>query len=240
MEHDEKRPATPRRIALVDSAACAHGARDRPTASGLLLDDFADALIAYDRISARALGVEGESEPPELARLDAGGWSAAAARGRLDALVIGIDADRGQRDPDPVVDLLDAVAASGGDRPLLAYAIACTDRLEESSAETVLEPLRGRLDGAGIPWGGGVVALGARTVPDSAGQPRMGMARRSRSEAIDHLISAVRSGRSVPEADRLFAQAARATGGGSPDVRERETIVSKCPLPRALYRLLYR
>lgn len=214
--------ATPRTIALFDASP---QAGTGPTPAGALLADLADALPAYDRISARALGDEG-GQPPRMIWLEEEGELPPAG---ADALVIGcaLDGDGARRAADELGRLAKGRSVDAG---CLVFALAtCT---AHGAAGT--DGLRRLSDACGelaLAWCGGLVAAGSLTIPGSAGKPRMGRARRSRSEAVDQLIGAVRAGLPVMEAARLF--------GWDGEAARRGLIVSRCPLPRALYRMAH-
>lgn len=276
--------ATPRTIALFDASPQAGrgpqaGGRPQagmeprtngepqaggePTPAGALLADLEDALPAYDRISARALGVR-DGEPPRmvwlagagesaaesgesaaagangLAAAGAGALATAAADGlaagagalataEADVLVIGcaLDGDGLRRAADELGRLAGARSICSGCRVFALGTCAAHD----ASGADGLQRLADACGELSLTWCGGLVAAGSLTIPGSAGKPRMGRARRTRSEAIDQLIAAVRAGLSIWEAAELF--------GWGGDAARCGVIVSRCPLPRALYRILH-
>lgn len=83
------------------------------------------------------------------------------------------------------------------DTDLPIYAIACTDDAQATSAIEALDELERICHARGIVYRGGVAVAGGRLVAPCAHGPRMGRMRRGRSEAIDRLTLAIRSGCAV-------------------------------------------
>ncbi|MDO4437754.1 MAG: hypothetical protein Q4B77_07405 [Coriobacteriaceae bacterium] len=77
------------------------------------------------------------------------------------------------------------------------YAIACTSDCRAERATYGLLELERLCERRELVWSGGVAVGGGRLVRPCAQGPRMGRMRRSRSEAIDQLILAMRSNCSV-------------------------------------------
>ncbi len=226
------------------------GADERPTsrvhdhadsAVDILLADLEDALLAYDRFSARLLDGK-ETESPHFEHIALPFRTPApTARG-------------GREDPDPDASLkrCDAVVVGtalvagelAGIDQLLAhffeqreslegmrtYAIVAVDGTDPSPAREHLLSLARTCTETGLFWGGGAAIGGSRAVVRFAGEPRMGIARRRQSEAIDHLIGAVRSGLSI-------ARAAEAFGSFGP-LDDQSILEARGALPQDLYRLL--
>ncbi len=218
---------TARAIALLDAGP-------EGGAAHALLDDFEDALLAYDRLSSRTLGVSGETEPPRFARIYRRPHDAADAPpssiSACDVLVIGYPVSFGAL-PSHLVRTLDdwtgAKRIAAGTR---VYAIGTTDDCDPGSAHLSLEVLRLLCADSGLAWGGGLCVAGAAAVASFAQTERMGWKRRGRSEATDHLIGAVRAGLTIAEAARRF---------GSTDTLALSNIIdAPCPLPRWAYKLV--
>lgn len=109
---------------------------------------------------------------------------------------------------------------AGHARTPLLYAIACADEHGFIQARTALEHLCSACRAADVPWGGGIAVGGGLLVSASVRSPRMGRMRRRRSEAIDMLIAAIRSGCSVSTL---------------PNQNSSDLIIASCPVPRFLY-----
>ncbi len=210
----------PERIALIDASPKATG-----SATECLLDDFADALAAYARLSRAAV--------PAMDRLSCTAGGALAGRDETDlsacdALVIGyplyFDAL-----PSHLVALLDRIAGSRSLAPATrVYAIVNLGFYEAEQGVLSFELMRGFCRDAGALWCGGLAAGGGGMIVPTRDSPRMGSARRARSQAIDALIAAVRLGATVSDA-RERTRDRRRDGT--------DTILARCPIPRFCYRL---
>lgn len=195
-------PAPCRRLAVVDASP--HGERD---ATGLLLADLAEALGVY----ARAWAEMPEPELVPMACPRAGAGDASALAG-CDTMLLGYPLCKGALPPG-LVDLLGRAATSlaPGTR---VYALASGEAYEPERIGPSLSEVEGLCRAAGARWMGGVAVGGSPLVAATARTPRMGMARRRRSEAVDRLIFAMLAGEPA----------------GVIDVRP--------PLPRWAYRLV--
>lgn len=228
---------TARRIALLDAGPV-------DGAASALLDDFEDALLAYDRLSSRALDVAGESAPPSFVRLapaksaphagaaqaEALGSREAEALRSCDVLVIGYPVSLGAL-PARVANSLGNWGQAGAIRTgTRVYAICTVDGSDAQAAHLSLEVLRLFCEAYGLVWGGGLCVPQAPAVASFAPAERMGWKRRGRSEAIDHLIGAVRAGLSIADAARRF---------GSSDLLAPSNIINApCALPRWAYNVV--
>lgn len=200
---------TLRHVALVD-------ADGDDGAAHLLLEDFADALVAYARM--------GESEPPAVTWKD----GAAEEAGLPDCAVI---ASRLREDTSSTW-AIDALRALGTPDGLPVYLLCCTDEFDPADALPAVTACADKLEGHGFTCRGGVIAGGGALVPRTAKSPRMGTLRRWRSEATDALIAAVRLQCSVDEAAAMTRDETRR--------RERGFILARCPIPHWAYRLFRR
>lgn len=205
----------PHRIGLVDAG--------RGGAASILLDDFAEALIAYDRAEGRP-----EAEGGRLARLDGDGGRAE----RVEAVVIEVPLDMGPAHALPRGVLRRAPAGCR------VYALAACGPDGAPEAETALEPLRSACPERGLTWCGALIAEDAELVAAARGTARMGWWRRWCSEAVDRLVGAVRFGMSVAEADEVLGpgRRGRRREGDMPT----EVILARTGLPRPLARLATR
>lgn len=198
---DRRREASPspdaagcRAIGLV--ALGGEPGADSPEVPGLLLDDFAAALAAYERVSSRGLGAE-------LAR-----WTrfvratmpcAAKADEELGACESVAAACHLGRDGDLVhtkealmalMALTDALGAAGGG----IYLIAAVDgEADDGVAKRIEDEAARALGDAGRLAGCVVIGYGS-LLPRLWRTPRLGMWRRPVAEAIDALVAAVRMG----------------------------------------------
>lgn len=200
---------TLRHIALVDADGGAGAAH-------LLLEDFADALIAYARM--------GESEPPTVIWMD----GAAEDAGLPDCAVIACRLREGTSST-WAIDALQALDTPDG---LPVYLLCCTDEFDPADALSAMTACAEKFEGHGFTCRGGVIAGGGALVLRTAKSPRMGMLRRWRSEATDALIAAVRLQCSVDEAAAMTRDETRRRACGF--------ILARCPIPRWAYRLVCR
>lgn len=182
----------------------------------LLLDDFADALCAYARM--------GGAEPPAVTWADDGACGGDAP----DCLVVAFRLREGAPASRPT-DAPDMVGAPGG-MPL--YLLCCTDDFDAADALPSVTAYARECEATGFICRGGVIVGGGALVPRTAKSPRMGTLRRWRSEATDALIAAVRLQCSVDEAAAITRDTTRR--------REQGFILARCPIPRWVYRLLFR
>ena len=163
---------------------------DSPELLGLLLDDFAAALAAYERVSSRGLGAEiargvefVRATMPRAAKADEG-------LGACESVVAACHLGQGG-DPSRIEEALAgaAGAADGG-----IYLIAAIDgEVDDGVAEHIEDEAARALGDAGRL--AGCVAIGyGSLLPRLWKTPRLGMWRRPVAEAIDALVAAVRMG----------------------------------------------
>lgn len=237
------RPEAPRRQEAATAPIAAKGTARAITlldagpeggAPHALLDDFEDALLAYDRLSSRTLGVSGETEPPRFTRIDLRPQDATDASSSsvpaCDTLVIGYPVSFGALPSHLVRALGDWMDAKRVEKGTRVYAIGATDDCDPASAHLSLEVLRLLCAHNGLTWGGGLCVAGAAAVASFARSERMGWKRRGRSEATDHLIGAVRAGLTIADAARRF--------GSADPLAPSNIIDAPCPLPRWIYKLM--
>lgn len=164
----------PRRIALL--------AVDATDAVSCLFADFAEALPVYAELAGMAA--------PELVLVD----DARAADG-CDTVLLGALFDAGEKSERLAACLR---SCAPGTR---VYALGATDTRDPRSAVPTLAALVDACEELGLLWMGSVMMGHAALLPNVAGCPRMGWARRRTSEAVDRLIAAVRAG--LPAGDEL-------------------------------------
>lgn len=173
-------PALPRRIALVNGSP-----RGPRSATAHLLADLSEALGVYARLAGVA-----EPELVEVACRQAGAGASGLAG--CDTVVLGyplyVDAL-----PSGLVGLLGDAARllAPGAR---VYALANLGFYEAEQILPSFSLVEGFCAAAGAHWAGGVAVGAGGMVLPVATTPRMGMLRRSASEAIDRMIAAILSG----------------------------------------------
>lgn len=246
----ELRP--PARIGLVLGSP-----RGAASASHTLLEDFADALAAYARVShddvpemlrfrcqhdgtltyrgevqtsgGEAAGRGAVADAQTERQVHAGDDEALSALASCDALVIGYPLYVDGL-PSHLLALLDRLADSDSLAPdTRVYAISNLGFYEADQIMPSFDILRCWCSRAQVAWSGGVAVGGGGMIVPTKDSPRMGGLRRRRSHAIDGLIAAVRMGTDVDHAAEL-------TGGSRADAPA-GVIMAPCPLPRPLYRL---
>ena len=185
-------------------------ARDNDAASNLaahlVLDDLADALAAYERISAVRTNTPVAHIP--CTRLTVGATGVrrdAPAPAAPDALVLA-----GAVTPDTAPDDILAHAAQQIARTTQLPNNACVWGIALGADDDVL-PCREALlacqaacDALGVRWCGGLMVPNASMLPALMRSPRLGAFRRPLSERIDRLIAALRLGRPIDELDRML------------------------------------
>lgn len=200
-------------------------ANQKARSTALLLDDAAEALVAYARMALREAGPN-KAAIPELVRTnvqpDCGG-AAASARNSIevrpssqpcDAVVGALDAPA---EAWQACELECALAAACAQTELhaRAYAIVATCGPDESSAMQTLQRMAAACAHVGLIWSGGLVVTDAELIPRLMRAPRLGAWRRPVSEAIDTLIAAVRLNCSLDAVDSLLeGHAASSDSGG--------------------------
>lgn len=203
----------PARVGLLNASS-----RGEASATRALLDDFEDALRAY----ARASG----SEAPALAQLSCSSPHGTFAQ--VDALVIGYPLHAGAQ-PAPLVGTLERLARTRALAPgTRVYAVVNLGAFEPEQAIASLDALRTFCAASATAWCGAIVIGGGRLICPTKNSPRMGTARRARSQATDRLIAAVRLGTNIDQALEL--------AGGEADPALPDIVLARCPLPRPLYR----
>lgn len=157
-----------------------------------LLDDLADALRVYDRLTRQ--GTEASETPIELTRLVPGDIRQQPSPiPSCDALVCGLALAGDRDDPGDIRAAIREIlrACMPGTR---IYAISCSSTTDRSVSREHLMHLMRACEKARCTWSGGLALNDAAAIAAQTCAPRMGILRRTRSEAIDRLIMAVRCG----------------------------------------------
>lgn len=182
------------------------GPSPNPSPAALLLDDFADALAAYTRISARQNGTTAVAPRFVRVRLEAGHRLPATleAGGLAGCDVVICAAYCTTRAPDAVATLCAALqdgsaAANDAIRPGTPIGM-----LAAGNAREVVARAASACQSAGHPWIGGVIVTDGALLPRLMRAPRLGAWRRDVSEAVDCLVAAVRLGRSLDEVEDIM------------------------------------
>lgn len=183
-----------------------------PSPAALLLDDFADALAAYTRISARQNGTAAVA--PRLARVrpEAGHRLPATLESSgltgCDVVICAAYCTTGA--PDAVATLcatLQDGSAAANDAVRSGTPIgmlAAGNAHDGSDAREVVARAASACQSAGHPWIGGVIVTDGALLPRLMRTPRLGAWRRDVSEAVDCLVAAVRLGRSLDEVEDIM------------------------------------
>lgn len=182
-----------------------------PSPAALLLDDFADALAAYTRISARQNGTAAVAPRFVRARLEAGHrLPATLEAGGLtgcDVVICAACCTTGA--PDAAATLCAALqdgsaAANDAIRPGTPIGmLAAGNAHDGSDAREVVARAASACQSAGHPWIGGVIVTDGALLPRLMRTPRLGAWRRDVSEAVDCLVAAARLGRSLDEVEGI-------------------------------------
>lgn len=194
LRDDRRREASPRTcaadcraIGLV--ALGGDPAADFPEVPGLLLDDFAAALAAYERASSRGLGAElargvrfVRAAMPCTSKADE---ELSACESAAAACHLGHGGD-----PDRAEEALRALAGAVGGIYLIA---AVEGEVDDGVARHIEDEAARALGDAGRLAGCVVIGYGS-LLPRLWRTPRLGMWRRPVAEAIDALVAAVRMG----------------------------------------------
>ena len=190
----------------VPLALLSAGDEDLRAAFDHVMEDLADALDVYERMATPRSDSHRGREETQRAR------SFSLLKIEVEA---GIGIERAVREA------MGPCSLSG--LPLYGCAIAAgrparpaVDAL--AALETSCRQLK-------LPWGGGVALCGGALIAPCAEGPRMGRMRRARSEAVDLLVAAIRSGCSVSDL----------MGGPASGI-----LVARCPVPAPLYPLVVR
>lgn len=188
------------------------GPSPNPSPAALLLDDFADALAAYTRISARQNGTAAVVPRFVRARLEAGHrLPATLEAGGLtgcDVVICAACCTTGA--PDAAATLCAALqdgsaAANDAVRPGTPIGMLATGNAHDGSdAREVVARTASACQSAGHPWIGGVIVTDGALLPRLMRTPRLGAWRRDVSEAVDCLVAAVRLGRSLDEVEGIL------------------------------------
>lgn len=188
------------------------GPSPNPSPAALLLDDFADALAAYTRISARQNGTAAVASRFVRARLEAGHRLPATleAGGLAGCDIVICAAYCTTRAPDAAATLCAALqdgsaAANDAVRPGTPIGmLAAGNAHDGSDAREVVARAASACQSAGHPWIGGVIVTDGALLPRLMRTPRLGAWRRDVSEAVDCLVAAVRLGRSLDEVEGIL------------------------------------
>lgn len=188
------------------------GPNPNPSPAALLLDDFADALAAYTRISARQNGTAAVAPRLARVRLEAGHrLPATLEAGGLtgcDVVICAACCTTGA--PDAAATLCAALqdgsaAANDAIRPGTPIGmLAAGNAHDGSDAREVVARAASACQSAGHPWIGGVIVTDGALLPRLMRTPRLGAWRRDVSEAVDCLVAAVRLGRSLDEVEGIL------------------------------------
>lgn len=188
------------------------GPNPNPSPAALLLDDFADALAAYTRISARQNGTAAVAPRFVQVRLEAGHRLPATLESNglagCDVVICAAYCTTGA--PDAVATLCAALqdssaAANDATRPGTPIGmLAAGNAHDGSDAREVVARAASACQSAGHPWIGGVIVTDGALLPRLMRTPRLGAWRRGVSEAVDCLVAAVRLGRSLDELEDIM------------------------------------
>lgn len=188
------------------------GPNPNPSPAALLLDDFADALAAYTRISARQNGTAAVAPRFVRARLGAGhrlpATLEAGGLAGCDVMICAAYCTTGA--PDAAATLCAALqdgsaAANDAIRPGTPIGmLAAGNAHDGSDAREVVARAASACQSAGHPWIGGVIVTDGALLPRLMRTPRLGAWRRDVSEAVDCLVAAVRLGRSLDEVEGIL------------------------------------
>ena len=192
------------------------GPSPNPSPAALLLDDFADALAAYTRISARQNGTTAVAPRFVRARLEAGHRLPATleAGGLTGCDVVICSACCTTGAPNAAATLCAALqdgsaAANDAIRPGTPIGmLAAGNAHDGSDAREVVARAASACQSAGHPWIGGVIVTDGALLPRLMRTPRLGAWRRDVSEAVDCLVAAVRLGRSLDEGEDIMGAGA--------------------------------
>lgn len=215
-----------------------------PSPAALLLDDFADALAAYTRISARQNGTAAVAPRFVRVRLEGGDRLPATLEAEslagCDVVICAAYCTTGA--PDAVATLCAALqdssaAANDAVRPGTPIGMLAAGNAHDGSDTCeVVARAASACQSAGHPWIGGVIVTDGTLLPRLMRAPRLGAWRRDVSEAVDCLVAAVRLGRSLDEVEDIMG-----AGAENLDARHRapsvivasphtlwRSVVSKC------------
>ncbi len=177
-----------------------------------LLWDLQDAIAAYARLSGTSL-----PRPVNLGVNDAGSVA--------DGIVFAVEDALDNEATAVVEQALDCV----GGAETRVYVVVQATPESAKQAHVVVEHLREACEHRGLSWCGGVIVCAGSGIATLRHSPRMGLLRRSFSEAIDMLVGAVRMGCSVEHAQRLG-------GGNADDVDTDGMVYAEPALPAPIWR----
>lgn len=199
------------------------GPNPNPSPAALLLDDFADALAAYTRISARQNGTAAVAPQFVRVRLEAGhrlpATLEAGGLAGCDVVICAAYCTTGA--PDAVATFCEALqdgsattngairpgSATGNDaiRPGTPIGMLAAGNAHDSSdAREAVARAASACRNTGHPWIGGVILTDGALLPRLMRAPRLGAWRRDVSEAVDCLVAAVRLGRPLDEVEDIM------------------------------------
>ena len=215
----------------------------------LLLDDFADALIAYARMYSA--GRPGTAHPPLVrTTVDADGPRRISPALRdCDSVVFAFATPAGGSARGTTAacepSALDACASAIGSLAAgtRMYALIALTSAREDEAIAAGAACRCACEHGGVFWGGAVAVTEGSLVPRLVRAPRLGMWRRPVSQAIDRLVAAVRMGCALDEVEavaqgELFDPADEPAAAGSEPYGNRLIVASPHPLWCAVARRL--
>lgn len=151
-----------------------------------LLWDLQDAIAAYARLSGTSL-----PRPVNLGVNDAGSVA--------DGIIFAVEDALDNEETAAVEQVFDCL--EGMETRIYVIAQAAYGSAEQ--AHVAVGRLREACEHRGLSWCGGVIVCTGAGIAALRRSPRMGLLRRSLSEAIDKLVGAVRMGCSVEHAQRL-------------------------------------
>lgn len=188
------------------------GPNPNPSPAALLLDDFADALAAYTRISARQNGTAAVAPRFVRVHLEGGDRLPATLESNgltgCDVVICAAYCTTGA--PDAVATLCatlqdGSAAANDATRPGTPIGmLAAGNAHDGSDAREVVARAASACQSAGYPWIGGVIVTDGALLPRLMRTPRLGAWRRDVSEAVDCLVAAVRLRRSLDELEDIM------------------------------------
>lgn len=177
-----------------------------------LLWDLQDAIAAYARLSGTSL-----PRPVNLGVNDAG----SVADGIIFAVEDALDNEE-MAVVEQALDCLEGVETR-------IYVIVQAAYGSAEQAHVAVGRLREACEHRGLSWCGGVIVCTGAGIAALRRSPRMGLLRRSLSEAIDKLVGAVRMGCSVGHAQRLG-------GGNADDVDTDGMVYAEPTVPAPIWR----
>lgn len=178
-----------------------------------LLWDLQDAIAAYARLSGTSL-----PRSVDLGTDDGGG----AADGIVFAVENALDNE--------AMSVVEQALDSFGGTEARVYVVVQADCGSPEQAHTVVGHLREACERRRLSWCGGVVVCTDTGIAALCRSPRMGLLRRSFSEAMDKLVGAIRMGCSIEHAQLLG-------GGNADDVDTDGMVYAEPALPMQIWRI---